>query len=251
MAQTSLPSAEPSSNKPREYSLERAKYFGWSSVTGSLDEDRLKQLQTYLRGKKVLDAGCGGGAYTQYLYRHGYDAYGVDSHEELLLLAQEQHPGPTYVRADLATQLPFPDKYFDSAFCYDVLEHVNDRAALSELVRVSRQTILFTVPRNDDRRNRWRLTFGTYLDPTHLRYYSHEDIRFLTQSVGINSACVYPEGRVPLELMVRYEFNAQSRFRLLTPIYQRLFQFIGPRLRGPDWYVNWLVVVELEGNTRY
>jgi hypothetical protein len=50
------------------------------------------------------------------------------------------YPGP-FVRADAAAGLPFPDRYFELAYCSSVIEHVEParRAAFaSELRRVAR-----------------------------------------------------------------------------------------------------------------
>ena len=54
------------------------------------------------RGARVLDAGCGPGRLTGYLHAQGHDAVGVDADPALIEAAQVDHPGPTYVVADLA-----------------------------------------------------------------------------------------------------------------------------------------------------
>jgi SAM-dependent methyltransferase len=40
-------------------------------------DDKLKILD-YIKGKNILDAGCGGGELTRILHRSGYNAYGID-----------------------------------------------------------------------------------------------------------------------------------------------------------------------------
>ena len=54
------------------------------------------------RAARVLDAGCGPGRLTGYLHARGHDAVGVDADPALIEAAQVDHPGPTYVVADLA-----------------------------------------------------------------------------------------------------------------------------------------------------
>ena len=105
------------------YSRENAEQFGWSSVSGELHPERVALLKKYLVGERVLDAGCGGGAYTDYVTRNGFQAVGTDYHTAYLDIAKERGYQGRFLQADI-TSLPFLDKEFDTTFCFDVLEHV-------------------------------------------------------------------------------------------------------------------------------
>lgn len=52
---------------------------------------------------RVLDAGCGPGRLGAELFRRGHDVVGVDVDPVLLDAAQHDHPGPTWLQADLST----------------------------------------------------------------------------------------------------------------------------------------------------
>ena len=54
------------------------------------------------RGSRILDAGCGTGRLSGALHRRGHHVVGVDVDPELVDAAQADHPGPSYVVADLA-----------------------------------------------------------------------------------------------------------------------------------------------------
>ena len=54
------------------------------------------------RGSRVLDAGCGTGRVAGSLHGRGHQVVGVDADPELVAAAEADHPGPTYVVADLA-----------------------------------------------------------------------------------------------------------------------------------------------------
>lgn len=54
------------------------------------------------RGARILDAGCGPGRLDGYLHARGHDVVGVDVDAHLIDVARAEHPGPTYVVADLA-----------------------------------------------------------------------------------------------------------------------------------------------------
>ncbi|SNC60043.1 Methyltransferase domain-containing protein [Kytococcus aerolatus] len=55
------------------------------------------------RGARLLDAGCGPGRHAGHLARLGHDVVGVDIDPRLLEAAGADHPGVTWVNADLAT----------------------------------------------------------------------------------------------------------------------------------------------------
>ena len=228
-----------------EYSIENARDFAWSSVSGTLNAERVRLLDRSLVGPKVLDAGCGGGGYVDYLARRGLDATGVDKFDAFLALAREKEFRGTFLQADLTTRLPFPDHTFDSTFCFDVLEHVDDEVAIRELARVTRRRLIVAVPSEDQRRDRYSLTYIPYIDQTHLRYYTPDRLQRLADLIRPAKVEVFPEGRVPLEILVRKEFRVQSKYRLLNGLYRRLFDFLKHRATGPDWYINLVAVIDL------
>lgn len=63
---------------------------------------------------RVLDAGCGPGRISGALHERGHVVVGVDVDPELIAAAEEDHPGPTYAVADIAT-LQLDEEPFDLA----------------------------------------------------------------------------------------------------------------------------------------
>lgn len=89
-----------------------------------------------LDGKRVLDVGCGIGAYLSQFLRFTPRAYGVEVNMARLVQAREKAPR---VLQAVAEALPFKDGIFDMVFLHEVLEHVADDAkALGEACRVVR-----------------------------------------------------------------------------------------------------------------
>ena len=72
------------------------------------------------RGSRVLDAGCGPGRVGSHLARAGHEVVGVDIDPVLIAAAEHDHPGPTWLVADLAeldlTAIGIVDG-FDIAVC--------------------------------------------------------------------------------------------------------------------------------------
>jgi 2-polyprenyl-3-methyl-5-hydroxy-6-metoxy-1,4-benzoquinol methylase len=65
-------------------------------------------------GSRVLDAGCGPGRVGAELHARGHTVVGVDVDPVLIAAAEEDHPGPTWVVADLA-ELDLDTEAFDAA----------------------------------------------------------------------------------------------------------------------------------------
>jgi SAM-dependent methyltransferase len=67
------------------------------------------------RRARVLDAGCGPGRVGSHLARAGHDVVGVDIDPVLIAAAEHDHPGPTWLVADLA-ELDLPSMGIADAF---------------------------------------------------------------------------------------------------------------------------------------
>ncbi|MFB6207332.1 MAG: class I SAM-dependent methyltransferase [Haloglomus sp.] len=80
-----------------------------------------------VQGQRVLDAGCGGGAYTEWLLDRGADAVGVDASSGMLERARERVGARAELgRVDLRDQLPFDDGAFDGIVSALALGYVAD-----------------------------------------------------------------------------------------------------------------------------
>ena len=86
-----------------EHSVRYAERFRQMDRAGHdlLGEARLVDAMVD-RGARILDAGCGPGRLDGYLHSLGHEVVGVDVDSHLIDVARAEHPGPTYVVADLA-----------------------------------------------------------------------------------------------------------------------------------------------------
>jgi len=88
-----------------------------------------------LRGKRVLDAGCGKGRFARVLQEQEplAEIWGLDISEEMLRFV----PEGIHTRAGSMTELPFESGFFDAAYATESLEHaVEIEKAVSEICRV-------------------------------------------------------------------------------------------------------------------
>jgi len=88
-----------------------------------------------LRGKRILDVGCGKGRFARIFHEEEPDAelWGLDISEEMLRFV----PPGIHTRAGSMTELPFENDFFDGAYATESLEHaVEIEKAVSEMCRV-------------------------------------------------------------------------------------------------------------------
>lgn len=94
-----------------------------------------------VRGKRVLDAGCGPGVYSEWLVEHEAEVVALDASPKMVELARRRLGGRVDVRqADLSKPLDFLDSSsFDVVLSPLVLEYVEDwRTPFAEFYRVLR-----------------------------------------------------------------------------------------------------------------
>ena len=88
-----------------------------------------------LKGRRVLDVGCGKGRFLRVLRETEPDAeyWGVDISDEMLHFV----PPEIHTRQGSMTALPFEDGFFDAAYATESLEHaVEIDRAVAEICRV-------------------------------------------------------------------------------------------------------------------
>jgi SAM-dependent methyltransferase len=86
-----------------------------------------------LRGKRVLDVGCGTGFWTEYYLARGADYTGVDIAQVSVDRLAERFPSGRFVRADVSDGVPGGP--YDLVNAFDVLYHVTDDARWESALR--------------------------------------------------------------------------------------------------------------------
>jgi SAM-dependent methyltransferase len=146
------------------------------TLRAQIEARNTELLGKYLRGKRVLEIGCGRGGLLAGLMRsHACECVGIDLSEQMIAAARHDNPGPDY-RVMRGDQLAFADGQFDFVIFNYVLHHVDTLdATIAEAKRVGRHIILWESCACDSQpfktlsRMYWKVTDGGY------QYYSLDE----------------------------------------------------------------------------
>lgn len=110
--------------------------------------DKYEELLNIPPGGRVLDIGCGTGAFVYCLAERGYQAVGVDFSSSMLRAARKstREKSIEFVQGDVTKGLDFPDGSFDMVLSSYVLHGLSSelrQRVYSEAGRLSRARILF------------------------------------------------------------------------------------------------------------
>jgi SAM-dependent methyltransferase len=122
---------------PREYRVmfEIEEDYWWYRGLRVLLHGLIERYVPANGSAKILDAGCGTGKNLQILARHG-DAWGVDIAQEAIQFCRLRGIRSERTLVASLLELPFPEKFFDVAFSFDVICNIqHDVAAFHEIRR--------------------------------------------------------------------------------------------------------------------
>jgi 2-polyprenyl-3-methyl-5-hydroxy-6-metoxy-1,4-benzoquinol methylase len=173
----------------------------WRAVPEGVEPERFAVRRAFLlarvrAGERVLDLGCGDGAFAAELVNAGCEVTMADVAGEALRRARERAPGAVAVELDEGAPLPFAEDAFDVVWAGEVLEHVADVVGLlAEVRRVLRWggRLLVTAPWH----GRVVIATDAHFDPRadHLRFFSARTLRAVLNDAGFADASVRRAGR--------------------------------------------------------
>jgi len=109
---------------------------------------------------KILEIGAGHGAFTEKLYREGYDVSACDLFPELFYLKEIECR-----KADVTQKLPYDSGIFDIIVAVEVMEHVHDHQNIfleSSRILKKNGLLLFSTPNILSLKSRIRFLFSGF-----------------------------------------------------------------------------------------
>jgi SAM-dependent methyltransferase len=144
-------------------------------------DDAIVDFVAQHAGHTVLDLGCGLGGYSKALADRGFDVRALDVVPEYVERARALG-----VDAELydGERLPLADRSVDTVILIEVLEHLEDPAALlREAGRVARAGVLVTVPNCTQDFGIVPVEFSHMLDVDHRQFFTETSLAALLDEV--------------------------------------------------------------------
>ena len=219
---------------------EYEEYFVPYAIKRSLYSSHYYAARLIGRDQRVLEVGCGDGAFGSELVRAGNHVVGVDRHPKVPLQAGYGNVVDADLESGLGDRLPNSKTQFDRILLLDVLEHLRDPDSLLDQCKTaldSRGKLIVSVPNSVNLTVRLMVLLGRFeysdrgiLDWSHLRFFTRKTIRALLEGHGYRVTAVL-HTIIPIErvLPLRSE-NRLLRFgsrvmRGLTAIAPGLFAY--------------------------
>ena len=170
----------------------------------------------FVRGKRVLDFGCGTGYGANMLVSQVQDLIAVDISEEAISHAAANYSAKNlhFIRIDpIETKaLPFPDGDFDVVVSFQVIEHIrHEETYLKEIRRVLKPSgsLLLTTPNSSLRLLPGQKPWNRF----HVKEYTHSTIKHTLQK---EFPFVELEGITATDPWLEMEKSRVNRLRWLT-----------------------------------
>ena len=127
--------------------LHRENIYGSGPPVEEANPEAVRLMLEYLpRQSRVLDVGCGAGAYGPPLIAAGHSWLGLEVNPACCAILDRRALPYRQSKPDEKV-FPVENQDFDCAICIEVLEHIaNPNSFLSEIARAIRQRAIFSVP---------------------------------------------------------------------------------------------------------
>lgn len=150
----------------------------------NLDLSKINSFQTiknWLKKRnKIVDIGCGLGHLTSF-----WQAMGIDNDPQAIKIAKKHFPQTKFILSDVTKKLPFKTNSIDALICYNILEHLTNKARrkfFNQAKRILKKNGIFIAGYADE--DYWFNRLLAFLipnygikDPTHLVSWKVSDFK--------------------------------------------------------------------------
>lgn len=185
--------------------------YGW-------DNGEPRQTQTYLskpiietlknlKASKILDLGCGNGAFSHCLQTHGFSVIGCDTDQTGIDIAQKNNSGAKFKLISIYDSPPsLAGESFDAVVSTEVIEHLFLPAALPLFAAAALKPhgyLIITTPYHGYFKNllicltgKWDTHHTALWDGGHIKFWSYRTLSKLLEANGFEVIGFRGAGRV-------------------------------------------------------
>jgi ubiquinone/menaquinone biosynthesis C-methylase UbiE len=181
--------------------------------------DAFARLSGLAAGARVLDVGCGSGAFTDLLQQRGHQTSGLDISPKLIALAKRKFPEIMFYEGD-AENMPFNNEEFDGVLLSGLIHHFQDpRRLAAEVHRVLKLGGRF-VAFDPNRLNPFMWLYRDPASPFYSQIGITENERPILpwKAAGVFRNCGF-DVQTDFLAGLPYRYVASQRTRALLPIY--------------------------------
>ncbi len=183
-----------------------------------------------LKGKRVLDIGCGGGILAEAIAREGAEVTGIDQGEKVIKIAKlhslESQLNINYEQINIENFIKKNKHKFDVITCLEMLEHVPDPAsvikACSQILKPDGKLFLSTINRNPKSflfaiigaeyilklLPKGTHTYEKFITPSELRDYCNQSNLKFNDLIGMTYNPIFKTYRLEKDTSVNYLVEA-------------------------------------------
>lgn len=189
---------------------------------GYYDNVRREMLH-YLpeKAKKILDVGCGNGAFASLVKQKNIaEVWGIELMEEEAIIAKTVLDNVLIGSCEIHLN-ELPEKYFDAIYFNDVLEHLADPYSVLEILKsklAPNGVVISSIPNVRFYRSFAKVVFAKdwkyeeygIMDKTHLRFFTGKSIKRMYEDLGYK--VLVHEGLNKTKSLKPFLFNALVLF---------------------------------------
>ena len=186
--------------------------YEWGSAAPSYScaylESPVLELCEKLSAKRVLDLGCGNGAFTKALVERGFETVGCDPDEDGLVFARENAPNAKFIKLGVYDDpAGLGEKDFDVVVSTEVVEHLYSPSALPRFaaqVLAPGGHLIVSTPYHGYLKNvlislagKWDFHHHPLDDGGHIKFWSKDTLTALLKEQGFRVKEFMGAGRLP------------------------------------------------------